>query len=97
MGLVKSRRVNDGFDATHAATYEVVVRDRTDVGGKGRLLEIQPHDLVLALLQGPDQTFAEMSCAPSHQHTHRARLTLLPLDGWRPVGSMPCQVTGLEP
>jgi hypothetical protein len=55
---MKGCRVNDGIDAAHALPNEGVICDRADMGGKGRLLEIESDDLVLALLQGPHQALA---------------------------------------
>jgi hypothetical protein len=77
MRLVKGGSVNDGIDATHAPPDESVIRDRADMRREGRLQEIEPHDFVSALAQGPDETLSEMPGAPSHQHAHGVDLTLL--------------------
>src|SRR5262249_7596295 len=77
MGLVKGGSVNDGIDATHAPPDESVIRDRAHMSREGRLHEIKPRDFVSALTQGPDEPFAEMPGAPSHQHAHGATLSSL--------------------
>jgi hypothetical protein len=70
--LVEGGGVDDEIGAAQAASDEVRIRNRADVGREGGIDEVQPHDVRSALPQGPDETLAEMPGASGHEHAHRA-------------------------
>ena len=70
MRFVERRGMDDKIDTPYASTNKVSIRHGADVCGKRRLKEIQPDDLMFALAQDADETFAKVSCASGHQHAH---------------------------
>jgi len=71
MRLVQRGRMYDRIDPAHAVADKVGIADRADMGRKRRVQEVEPYDLVLALLQGPHESLPEMACASSHEKPHR--------------------------
>ena len=74
MGLVQRGRMQHAVYPVGPTADEVGIRDRADVGGERRIQQVDPDDLVPALLQGPDQRLAEMTGASCDQKPHLGSL-----------------------
>jgi SAM-dependent methyltransferase len=71
MRFVQRRGMHNEIDPSHATANEVRIGNRTHVGRKGRIQQIQPCDLVLSLPQSPDKSLSEVTGASSHENLHR--------------------------
>jgi hypothetical protein len=68
--LVQCCRMDYGGNVPYAPSHEFRVGDRSDAGSEGRSLSIDADGLVTRILQGSNETLAEMTAATCYQDSH---------------------------
>jgi len=83
--LVQGRRVQHDLDVAHALPDDLTLRDRADVIGERRALDIEPAGIFPRSPQRPHECFAEMASAARDENVESRAIAHLcePLLQWK--------------